>query len=174
MKINEKYCIWDLKRCSSFKIHQKLNVTKFGTCAVFALYGTCALFALKKVPETEVLNQSHIENPTKMTKNENNWKILHLGPQKIFIFQNPSKTQFCQIWHLCPFRSKVFNYTQTCFTVHLVLQSDNPYPYQWQAYHDVSLLSNPPPHQNVRLLLDPHPGRMHEPRLNLKIHVGII
>ena len=74
------------------------------------LYGTCALFALRKVPETEVLYQSHIESPQKMTKNENKWKILHLGPQKIFIFQNPPKTQFCQIWHLCPFRSKVFIY----------------------------------------------------------------
>ncbi len=71
MKINEKYCIWDLKRCSSFKIYQKLNVIKFGTCALFALYGTCALFALKNVPETEVLNQSYIGSPPKMTKNEN-------------------------------------------------------------------------------------------------------
>ena len=79
------------------------------------LYGTCALFALRKVPETEVLYQSHIESPQKMTKNENKWKILHLGPQKMFIVQNLPKTQchqiwhlcpFCSIWHLCPFRAK--------------------------------------------------------------------
>ena len=43
------FCILDLKRYSSFKIHQKLNFVKFGACALFALrysyfiseYDTC-------------------------------------------------------------------------------------------------------------------------------------
>ncbi len=58
-------------------------------------------FCTKKALKTEVLYKSHIESPQKMTKNENKWKVLHLGPQKIFIFRNPPKTQFRKRFGTC-------------------------------------------------------------------------
>ena len=36
------------------------------------------------------------------------FEILHVGPLRVVIYQNPPKSQFRQIWHLCPFPSKVF------------------------------------------------------------------